>query len=132
MNEPQPCAFCDRIASGQITGANELAVAIPDAFPVTPGHTLVVPRRHVAGFFDLTDDEQAAVWRLVADVRANLLETRKPDGLNVGLNAGAAAGQTVPHAHVHVIPRYAGDSADPRGGVRHVMPGKARYWRDQP
>lgn len=132
VDENQPCAFCDRIASGQIVAGNELAVAIPDAFPVTPGHTLVVPRRHVTEFFDLNDDEQAAVWRLVVVVRANLLETQKPDGFNVGLNAGAAAGQTVPHAHVHVIPRYAGDSRDPRGGVRRVMPGKARYWKDQP
>ena len=111
---------------------NELAVAIPDAFPVGPGHTLVVPRRHVTEFFDLTGDEQTAVWRLVAIVRANLQETRKPDGFNVGLNAGAAAGQTVPHAHVHVIPRYTGDSRDPRGGVRHVIPAKARYWKDEP
>ncbi len=132
MDGTQPCAFCDRVASGQIETENELAVAIPDAFPVTPGHTLVVPRRHVADFFDLTDEEQAAVWRLVAVVRANLLESRKPDGFNVGLNAGAPAGQTMPHAHVHVIPRYAGDSADPRGGVRRVIPGKARYWKEQP
>jgi len=131
-SKTRPCPFCDRIASGQIAAQNELSVAIPDAYPVTPGHALVVPRRHVTEFFSLTESEQAAVWRLVAVVRRNLLETRKPDGFNVGLNAGAAGGQTVPHAHVHVIPRYAGDSADPRGGVRHVIPGKARYTKEPP
>ena len=73
VDEPQPCVFCDRIASGQIVAQNDLSVAIPDAYPVMPGHTLVVPRRHVTEFFDLTDDEQAAVWRLAAVVRANLL-----------------------------------------------------------
>ncbi len=130
VDQSQACVFCERIASGQIKAENELAVAIADAFPVTAGHTLVVPRRHVTEFFDLSDDEQEAVWRLVAVVRARLLETGKPDGFNVGLNAGAAAGQTVPHAHVHVIPRYAGDSKDPRGGVRRVIPGKARYWKE--
>lgn len=130
VDRSQGCVFCERIASGQIVAENELSMAIPDAYPVTPGHTLVVPRRHETEFFNLTAAEQAALWQLVAMVRAELLEARKPDGFNVGLNDGAAAGQTMTHAHVHVIPRYAGDSADPRGGVRRVIPGKARYWKE--
>lgn len=121
------CPFCDPEAS-RIQMANEVAVAVFDGFPVAEGHTLVVPKRHVASLFDLSDVEQTALWRLVAQVRAGLLAGLKPDGFNVGVNDGAAAGQTVMHAHVHVIPRRAGDVPDPRGGVRWVVPGKAAYW----
>jgi diadenosine tetraphosphate (Ap4A) HIT family hydrolase len=103
-------------------------VAFSDAFPVAEGHTLVLPRRHVASLFDLPDEELAAIWRLVAEVRQKLAAELNPDGFTVGVNDGAAAGQTVPHAHVHVIPRRAGDVADPRGGVRWVVPAKAPYW----
>jgi diadenosine tetraphosphate (Ap4A) HIT family hydrolase len=115
--DQRDCPFC-RPAADRVRLESEFAVALPDGFPVTPGHTLVVQRRHVAGLFELTDEEQAAVWRLVARVRALLAAELKLDGFNVGLNDGAAAGQTVPHAHVHVIPRRRGDVADPRGGVR--------------
>jgi diadenosine tetraphosphate (Ap4A) HIT family hydrolase len=104
-----------------------LAVAFEDAFPVSPGHTLVVPRRHVGSYFDCTPDERAAIWKLVEEVRGQIVSERGPDGFNVGINVGAAAGQTVLHAHVHVVPRFAGDVADPRGGVRGVIPGKALY-----
>jgi diadenosine tetraphosphate (Ap4A) HIT family hydrolase len=103
-------------------------VAVPDAFPVVEGHMLVVPRRHVASLFDLSDEEQAAVWKLVAQVRGKLASELKADGFTIGVNDGPAAGQTVLHAHVHVIPRRVGDVADPRGGVRWVIPAKARYW----
>jgi len=109
--------------------ANALAFAILDSFPVSPGHVLVITRRVVPTYFDCTAEEQAAVMELVGEVK-RLLDERldpKPDGYNVGFNAGAAAGQTVPHVHVHVIPRYAGDMPDPRGGVRHVIPGKGNY-----
>ena len=109
--------------------ASPLAFAIFDSFPVSPGHVLVITRRVVATWFDCTADEQAALMQLVGEVR-RLLDERlapKPDGYNVGFNAGAAAGQTVPHVHVHVIPRYAGDMPDPRGGVRHVIPEKGNY-----
>jgi diadenosine tetraphosphate (Ap4A) HIT family hydrolase len=108
--------------------ANALAFAIRDAFPVSPGHTLVVTRRLVETWFDATAEEQAAVMALVNAVKAALDESHRPDGYNVGFNAGAAAGQTVPHLHVHVIPRYRGDRADPRGGVRWVLPERADYW----
>jgi diadenosine tetraphosphate (Ap4A) HIT family hydrolase len=92
---------------------------------------LVVPARHVADFFALSAEEQADVWRLVAEVRVDLARRFAPDGFNVGLNAGLAAGQTVDHAHIHVIPRFAGDVPDPRGGVRWVLPAKAAYWDDE-
>ena len=92
------------------------------------GHTLVLPVRHVPDFFALSAEEQADVWRLVAEVRLDLERRLSPDGFNVGLNAGRAAGQTVEHAHVHVIPRFVGDVPDPRGGVRWVLPESAVYW----
>ena len=121
------CPFCNPEAS-RIRLENEVAVAVLDGFPVAEGHTLVVPRRHVASLFDLAVEEQEALWRLVALVRAGLCDGLKPDGFNIGVNDGVAAGQTVMHAHVHVIPRRSGDVADPRGGVRWVVPGKAAYW----
>ncbi len=124
------CPFCDRDPGAATLASNETAVSFLDGFPLSDGHALVVPRRHVADLFALDAEEQAAVWRLVAEVRALLAATRAPDGFNVGVNVGAAAGQTVAHAHVHVIPRYAGDVADPRGGVRWVLPARAAYWRD--
>jgi len=109
--------------------ANDTAFAIFDNFPVTPGHVLVVTRRLVPTWFDATQAEQAAVMLLVNEVKSILDELLKPepDGYNVGFNAGEAAGQTVPHLHIHVIPRYKGDVSDPRGGIRHVIPGKGNY-----
>ncbi len=127
-----PCPFCTRIASAHAFQQDGTALALPDAFPLNPGHTLVIPRRHVADLFSLTADEQADVWRLVAKVRDRIFREHRPDGFNIGVNAGAAAGQTVDHAHVHVIPRHRGDVPDPRGGVRWVVPARAPYWKDLP
>lgn len=107
---------------------SEFAVAFLDAFPVAEGHTLIVPKRHVASLFELAEEELAAVWRAVARVREALASELRPDGFNIGLNDGTSAGQTVMHAHVHVIPRRKGDVVDPRGGVRWVVPDKAAYW----
>lgn len=109
--------------------SNDLAFAFLDRFPVSLGHALVVTRRVVPHWFSATEDEQRAVMELVGRVKAHLDETLdpRPDGYNVGFNCGAAAGQTVMHLHVHVIPRYAGDMTDPRGGVRHVIPEKGNY-----
>lgn len=126
MNQ-HDCPFCD-LEKSRIRMESEFAVAFLDGFPVAQGHTLVIPKRHVASLFELPEVEQAAVWKLVAQVRALLLAELKPDGFNVGVNDGTAAGQTVMHAHVHVIPRRHGDVADPRGGVRWVIPEKAAYW----
>ena len=126
---PTACPFCD-LASSRVCLENDTALALPDAFPVTEGHTLVVPKRHVASLFDLSEEEQVAIWRLVALVRAKLMADVHAEAFNIGINDGAAAGQTVMHAHVHVIPRRKGDSPDPRGGVRWIKPEKARYWKD--
>jgi superfamily II DNA or RNA helicase/diadenosine tetraphosphate (Ap4A) HIT family hydrolase len=109
--------------------SNDLAFAIRDRFPVTEGHTLVVTRRAAPSWFDATTAERAALLELVDQVRRRLDETHRPDGYNIGVNVGAAAGQTVAHLHLHVIPRYCGDVPDPRGGVRHVIPWKGNYQR---
>ena len=109
--------------------SNDLAFAIRDSFPVTEGHTLVIPKRLVATWFEASHEEQRAILDLVEVVKLELDETLHPDGYNVGFNAGEAAGQTVMHLHVHVIPRFRGDMDDPRGGVRHVIPWKGNYKR---
>jgi diadenosine tetraphosphate (Ap4A) HIT family hydrolase len=106
---------------------NALGFAIRDRYPVSPGHTLVVPHRQVATWFEATREEQHALLDLVDEVKRQLDAELSPAGYNVGFNAGRAAGQTVWHLHVHVIPRFDGDMDDPRGGVRHVIPGKGNY-----
>lgn len=123
------CPFCP-VDPVRIIAESEHALAFRDGYPVSPGHTLVIPRQHAASLFDLPPLVQAGVWQMVATVRVRLVEELHPDGFNVGLNDGAAAGQTVMHAHVHVIPRYKGDVPDPRGGVRWVMSKKAAYWKE--
>jgi superfamily II DNA or RNA helicase/diadenosine tetraphosphate (Ap4A) HIT family hydrolase/HKD family nuclease len=111
----------------RVVACNDLAFAIRDGFPVSPGHTLVITKRLVPTWFEATREEQLAILELVDEVKAQLDAELRPDGYNVGFNAGVAAGQTVMHLHVHVIPRRLGDVADPRGGVRHLMPGKGNY-----
>ncbi|MBI1735743.1 MAG: HIT family protein [Candidatus Rokubacteria bacterium] len=120
------CPFCERPAA--LVAENAFAIAFPDAFPLTRGHTLVVPRRHVGDIAELSEQERTALWELVEPVRQALGLAYQPDGFNLGMNVGAAAGQTVAHVHLHVIPRYRGDMADPRGGVRLLFPERARYW----
>lgn len=98
-----------------------------DAFPVSAGHTLVIPRRHVTSFFELTEDEVKAVYELLRQMKDQLDQNLRPGGYNIGVNVGVVAGQTIDHVHIHLIPRYSGDVADPIGGVRNVIPGKGRY-----
>lgn len=112
--------------------SNALAFALRDRFPVSPGHTLVIPRRLIATWFDATPDEREALFALVDEVKRVLDAELQPDGYNIGINAGEAAGQTVMHLHIHVIPRFRGDVDDPRGGVRHVIPGKGNYLVERP
>jgi diadenosine tetraphosphate (Ap4A) HIT family hydrolase/HKD family nuclease len=107
--------------------ANDSSFVVADRFPVSPGHALVVPRRMIATWWEATDQERADMLALVDEVKRQLDAERKPDGYNVGFNDGAAAGQTIGHLHIHVIPRYHGDMPDPRGGVRHVIPGRGNY-----
>ncbi len=122
-----PCPFCN-LSRDRLVFEGELAIAFRDGFPVSPGHTLVIPRRHVASFFDTTPQEQAAMLKLLNLARIDLDHRHHPSAYNVGINDGHAAGQTVPHVHIHLIPRYAGDREDPRGGVRWVLPNQAAYW----
>jgi diadenosine tetraphosphate (Ap4A) HIT family hydrolase len=111
--------------------SNPLAFAIRDAFPVTPGHTLVIAKRPIPTWFGATREEQQAILDLIDVVKRDLdAREPKPDGYNIGFNAGEAAGQTVMHLHVHVIPRYRGDMDDPHGGVRHVIPWKGNYRKE--
>ena len=122
-----PCPFCS-LPADRVVQSTELAVAIRDGFPVSPGHTLIIPKRHVASFFEITDAERTDLMSLLAAARDDLDHEFHPAGYNIGINDGAAAGQTVPHLHIHLIPRYSGDHDDPRGGVRWVLPDKAAYW----
>jgi diadenosine tetraphosphate (Ap4A) HIT family hydrolase len=110
---------------------NELAVVIRDGFPVSPGHTLIIPRRHVSSFFEVTAEERAALFTLIDKAKEELDTEFSPEGYNIGINDGRAAGQTVMHLHVHLIPRYVNDLPDPRGGVRWVIPSKADYWSEK-
>lgn len=123
----ESCPFC-ALAPARIIDRNELVAAIRDAFPVSPGHTLVVPIRHFESFFDLSAAEQSALLDMLGRLRARLVAHGAPEGFTIGINDGAAAGQTVPHVHLHLIPRRIGDVPYPRGGVRWVLPDKARYW----
>lgn len=120
------CPFCIKPES-EIIAENELALAFYDAFPVNPGHVLVIPKRHFPAFFEATEDEITAIYRLIHRVKAILDEKYHPDGYNIGVNVGAPAGQTVFHLHVHVIPRYTGDVENPWGGVRNFKQGMVEY-----
>lgn len=121
------CPFC-ALPAQRIVLANEHAFVIRDGFPVSPGHALVIPCRHIGSFFDTTADERASLLCLLDEAKNAIGAEMNPDGWNIGINDGAAAGQTVPHLHIHLIPRYRGDREDTRGGVRWVIPEKARYW----
>lgn len=125
------CPFC-RIEPARIFAETEMTLTIRDGFPVSPGHTLIIPKRHFADFFEATDAEAAEIWKALRAAATALTRDRSPDGFNVGVNVGAAAGQTVMHLHVDLIPRYRGDQPDPRGGIRHIFPDLADYWTPRP
>ena len=123
----RPCPFCDPLPAERIFYEDELTRGIWDGFPVSPGHALLITRRHVATWFEVNAEEQAALTHALSVARDLVVERYEPDGFNVGINVGQSAGQTIFHLHVHLIPRYNGDVADPRGGVRHVVPSKGNY-----
>ena len=123
----QACAFC-QLPQNRIVDSNDHALVVRDAYPVSEGHTLVIPRRHIGSFFELRPQEREAMMALLDASKAVIDRELQPDGYNIGINDGPAAGQTVPHLHMHLIPRYKNDVADPRGGVRWVIADKARYW----
>jgi len=118
------CPFCKFT---DVVLQNDLAYARFDTHPVNPGHLLVLPRRHVAGYFDVTSGERAALFDLIDSGKALLDARFRPHGYNIGVNVDECAGQTVMHVHVHLIPRYRGDMVNPRGGVRGVIPAKQDY-----
>jgi len=121
------CLFCE-IPNVRVIAKNELAYAIRDGFPVTSLHTLIIPKRHAVTYFDLSDAEILACNQLMQEIKTTILkEDSSVDGFNIGMNAGEAAGQTVFHCHIHLIPRRKGDVENPRGGVRHIIPGKGFY-----
>jgi ATP adenylyltransferase len=119
------CIFCqiDRPLVAETT----LSLAFLDGFPVSDGHTLIIPKRHVVSLWEMSDDEYTDAFDLVRRVEDILQEKFQPQGFNVGVNCGEAAGQSVFHAHIHIIPRYNGDVPSPRGGVRNIVPGKGNY-----
>jgi diadenosine tetraphosphate (Ap4A) HIT family hydrolase len=127
VRSSEPCAFCT-LPAERILGENEYVVWILDAHPVSPGHSLIVPKRHVESFFEATPAEREAILSLLDRAREHVCRNHAPSGYNIGINEGSAAGQTVLHLHVHLIPRFPGDSEEPRGGVRWVIPGRADYW----
>ena len=122
-----PCLFCTDPRGVSIQ--HELAYSARDSFPASRGHTVVIPRRHVSSFFDLTPEEVAACMGLIKEEKKLIDEEFNPDGYNIGVNVGPAAGQSIFHVHIHIIPRYKGDVENPQGGVRHVIPKKAYYTR---
>src|SRR5262245_57291394 len=121
------CPFCN-LPSGRIVDRSAYGVVILDGFPISPGHTLVIPHRHIGSFFDLHDDERSDLLTLLDTAKRKLDTEFSPHGYNIGINDGPAAGQTVPHLHIHLIPRFTGDRVDPRGGVRWIIAEKADYW----
>jgi diadenosine tetraphosphate (Ap4A) HIT family hydrolase len=126
MSQAKPCAFCT-LPSERIISSNAHGMTIRDAFPVSPGHTLIIPRRHFGSFFDLQRHEREDLLALLEAAKVQLDREHAPQGYNIGINDGPAAGQTVPHLHIHLIPRYLGDRQDPRGGVRWIIPEQADY-----
>ena len=121
------CPFCS-LPTDRIISESDYTITIRDGFPVSDGHILIIPKRHVQSFFELKAIEKAAILQAMDEAKEALDREFNPDGYNIGINDGEAAGQTVMHLHLHLIPRYEGDTEDPRGGVRHIFPGKAKYW----
>ena len=127
MSNEKPCPFC-ALPQARIIDSSPYGLVIRDGYPISPGHTLIIPRRHIGSFFELELDEQTDLLGLLRRAKAAVENEFKPQGYNIGINDGPTAGQTIPHLHIHLIPRYQGDRADPRGGVRWIIPEKADYW----
>ena len=121
------CPFCKAESERDIIASSSLSVAFFDGFPVSPGHALIIPKRHVSSFFDLSQEERQDLLNLADSVKQIVEERYHPDGYNIGVNVGKAAGQSIFHVHMHLIPRYQGDVPNPRGGVRGVIPDKQNY-----
>ncbi len=118
------CIFCRRV---DLVYQGDLTFISQDKHPASPGHMLIIPNRHVPSYFDCTKEEIAELWDNVKHAKQMVEKDHKPDSYNIGINVSKVAGQSVPHTHIHLIPRYEGDVADPRGGVRNVIPTKRTY-----
>ena len=128
VGQAPACLFCADLESGAVLGELGAVAALADGFPVAEGHALVIPKRHVQNLFDLTEAEARDAWRLLKILKERIAGADPAvDGFNVGVNVGDAAGQTVPHVHIHLIPRRQGDTPAPRGGVRGVIPHRMAY-----
>ncbi len=125
------CLFCQIAVSdarNRIVEQNDHAFYVEDGHPVTQGHILIVPKRHIGSFFETTQEEKLALLELLDKARIHVESSVNTSSYTIGINDGPFAGQTVPHLHIHFIPRYEGDVSDPRGGVRWVVPERADYW----
>lgn len=125
------CPFCKVITGNTdktILFENQIGFVMRDGYPITKGHTLIIPKQHIGSFFDITSEERQALFELVDQAKAQLDNEYTPASYNIGINDGEAAGQTIPHLHIHLIPRYNEPEKDPRGGVRWIVPEKADYW----
>ena len=120
------CPFCSPLSENVVL-VNDFCFARWDNYPVNEGHMLIIPHRHIADYFDANEEEKKALWGLVDQAKLFLDNQLSPQGYNIGVNVGEVAGQTVSHLHIHLIPRYAGDMPDPKGGVRGVIPEKQKY-----
>ena len=120
------CTFCN-IDKDRIILENEIAFAVYDVFPVSKGHMLIIPKKHINNYFEADEDTKKQLWKLVDECKEMADKKYAPQGYNIGINCGEAAGQTVMHLHIHLIPRYSGDIKNPRGGVRGVITDKRIY-----
>ena len=128
MNSSNECIFCEIAKTDRVIDQTDYCFVIRDAFPVTEGHTLIIPKRHVADYFDLNPDETSDIQQLLQKHKAQIeRKDESADGFNIGINVGATAVQTVFHVHVHLIPRRIGDVDNPKGGVRGVIPARQKY-----
>ncbi len=125
--EDKNCPFCNLAPKVELLSETATAIAFLDSFPVNLGHALIVPKRHIASYFELSIHEQRALWLLVNRCQSIIQQRHNPDGFNIGINIGETAGQSIFHVHIHLIPRYKGDVENPRGGVRGVIPSKKDY-----
>ena len=127
MNKYPHCPFCELSKNVEVICESQICLAFFDSYPVSPGHALIIPKRHIASYFELTDEERDEMNKVMLHVKQILDERFHPDGYNIGINVNQAAGQSVFHCHMHLIPRYKGDVANPKGGVRGVIPSKQSY-----
>jgi len=128
MDNNNPCLFCDKENQKfKLIVENDFCVARWDANPISKGHALIIPRKHILSFFDLKEVELVKMFSLMKEAKNVIQKEYNPDGFNIGINDGEAAGRTIHHLHIHLIPRYKGDVDNPRGGVRHIIPGKGNY-----